>query len=194
MIPVIELAKSLRYALGDMRGENISDDELTEAINQAARQLYERFSERYVYVAVKRIPSIIIGTEEFPVYVLPSDFLRIHQVLGFTRSGIAVPIQPVSTSPPKCGTYRITGETLYAPKGEYSVEYYYLPARVETLGDNLDVPEAMRTWIEKTAIAVYKKDIDACETIALHAESVLAGREISHFEDIGPVQILGGRV
>jgi len=194
MIPVIELAKSLRYALGDMRGENISDDELTEAINQAARQLYERFSERYVYVAVKRIPSIIIGTEEFPVYVLPSDFLRIHQVLGFTRSGIAVPIQPVSTNPPKCGTYRITGETLYAPEGEYSVEYYYLPARVETLGDNLDVPEAMRTWIEKTAIAVYKKDMATCETIALHAESVLAGREISHFEDIGPVQILGGRV
>ena len=194
MIPVIELVKSMRYALGDMQGINISDCELTEAINQAALQLYERFSERYVYAAVKRIPSVIIGTEENPVYVLPSDFLRIHQVLGFTRSGMVVPIQPVSTNPPRYCTYRITGETLYAPEGEYSIEYYYLPARIETLGDDLDVPEAMRTWIEKTAVAVYKKDTDACESIALHAESVLAGREISHFEDIGPVQILGGRV
>ena len=47
-IQVIELVMSLRYALGDMQGLNISDHELIEPINQAAHKLYSYLSERHV--------------------------------------------------------------------------------------------------------------------------------------------------
>ena len=177
---------SLRYALGDMQGLNISDYELIEPINQAASLLYGRLSERYVHAVLKKL---VLSVDKTKQYALPPDFVRVHQVVG-DKAGLLV---PTSTNPPVDGSYRIVGSTFYANEGDYSFEYYYIPARVRTLSDSLDVPESMRSYIEQVALAMYKKDMNTAAAVVQQAESVLAGREISHFENTGPAQVLGGR-
>ena len=187
MIPVIELVMSLRYELGDMQGLNISDYELIKPINKATSLLYGTLSERFVHAVLKKLP---ITVDETKTYSLPSDFVRVHQVIG-DKSGILV---PASTNPPAAGSYRIVGHTLYADEGTYSFEYYYIPAKVNTLGDLLDVSESMRVWVEQIAIAFFQKDMRMAALLVQQCEDALAGREISHFENTGPAQVLGGRI
>ena len=187
MIPVIEIVMSLRYELGDMQGLNISDYELIHPINKAVSLLYGTLSERYVHAVLKKLPITVDSTK---TYSLPSDFVRVHQVIG-DKAGILV---PSSTNPPETGSYRIVGNTLYADEGTYSLEYYYIPARINSLGDLLDVSESMRTWIEEVAAAMYKKDMSLAAGLVQQCENVLAGREISHFENTTPTQVLGGRI
>lgn len=187
MIPVIEIIRSLRYELGDMQGLNVSDNELIKPINRAVSLLYGALSDRFVSAAIKRLPIVIDETRE---YSLPPDFIGIHQLVDNT--GCSYP--PSSVNPPKCCSYRIIGSELYADEGEYALEYYYIPSRVNELDDLLDVPESMRTWVEDIALEIYKKNIEAAGVLVQQCESVLSGREISHFENIGPVQILGGRL
>ena len=185
-IPVVELAMSLRYALGDMQGLNVSDYQLIEPINQAVSKLYGYLSQRYVHAVLKKS---VLDVDDSKTYELPSDFVRVHQVVS-DDYGIMI---PTTTNPPARGTYRIIGNTLYANEGTYSFEYYYIPARVRSLSDNVDAPESMRSYIEQVALAMYQKDIQRADYIVNQAEATLAGREISHFENTGPTQVLGGR-
>ncbi|MBQ3399573.1 MAG: hypothetical protein IJG51_11845 [Synergistaceae bacterium] len=187
MIPVIELVLDMRYELGDMQGLNITDHELITPINKAARMLYGTMSDRYVHAGVKRKPIVI---DEGKSYTLPPDFVRVHQVLWERGLGLS----PSIRNPPCECSYRITGDELYVDEGEYTLEYYYIPVRVSGLDDLLDVPEGMRTWLEDTAVAIYRKDMNRAMMTTEKCCEVLAGREVSHFEDTGPVQILGGRV
>lgn len=187
MIPVIELIMSLRYELGDMQGLNISDYELIKPINQATSLLYGTLSERYVHAVLKRKPITI---DESKTYSLPSDFVRVHQLVADMPDILL----PSSTNPPKDCAYRIVGTELFADKGEYTLEYYYIPSKVTALDNVLDVPESMRVWVEQVALAMFKKDMNTAAGIVKQAESVLAGREISHFENTGPAQVLGGSV
>ena len=186
MIPVVELAMSLRYALGDMQGLNVSDYQLLEPINQAVSRLYGYLSQRYVHAVLKK-KAIDIGNTN--MYELPSDFVRVHQVVS-DEDGLMI---PTSTNPPARRSYRIVGNTLYAKEGAYSFEYYYIPARVHRLEDNVDAPESMRSYIEQIALNLYQKNIQQADYIIEQAEATLAGREISHFENTGPSQVLGGR-
>ncbi len=186
MIPVVEFALSLRYGLGDTQGINISDYELLEPVNQAVSMLYGRLSERYVHAVLKRLPITIDSTK---IYSLPGDFVRIHQMYG--DNGILI---PTSLNPPAPGTYRIVNNDLFANEGNYSFEYYYIPARAKTMRDSIDIPESMRSWVEKLALSIFKKDEQKTELILQQCENVLAGRQISHFENTGPAQVLGGRV
>ena len=101
---------------------------------------------------------------------------------------------PVSTKPTAEGTYRIIGTTFYAPKGLYTIEYYYIPARIYSMEGLLDIPESMKTWVEQVAVALFKKDYVTAQTLTDQCELVMAGRQISHFENTTPVQVLGGRV
>ena len=143
---------SLRYALGDMQGLNVSDFELIEPINQAASLLYGKLSERYVHAVLKKLTMVVGANKQ---YTLPSDFVREHQVVEDTL-GVLV---PTSINPPAKGSYRIVGNTVFGDSGTYSFEYYYIPARVKTLADNLDVHESMRSWIEQIALMMYRKDL-----------------------------------
>ncbi len=52
----------------------------------------------------------------------------------------------------------------------------------------------MRSYVEQVALAMYQKNIQQADYIIQQAEATLAGREISHFENTGPAQVLGGRV
>lgn len=52
----------------------------------------------------------------------------------------------------------------------------------------------MRTWVEEIALSLYKKDMATATGLVQQAEGVLAGREVSHFENTGPAQVLGGSV
>ena len=194
-IPVVELVMSLRYALGDMQGLNISDYELIEPINQAASKLYGRLSERFVHEAVAEKEVTIAtdnGTDE-----LPETFNRVHQVLGSPKENATdvdyQVIIPTSGRKPVFGAYRIIGRTFKAAKGKYIIEYYYVPGKVTQLGQDLEVPESMRTWIEQMALAYYKKDYVTAEAIMQQCENVLAGRDIAHFENTNPAQTLGAR-
>ena len=185
-IPVVEFFISLRYALGDMQGLYVSDYQLLEPINQAVSKLYGYLSQRYVHAVLKRS---VIDVDDSQSYELPPDYVRVHQVYG--DDGILV---PTSINPPARRTYRIIGHTFYAKKGTYSFEYYYIPSRVHSAEDNLDVSESMRSYVEQVALAMYQKNIQQADYIIQQAEATLAGREISHFENTGPAQVLGGRV
>lgn len=187
MIPVINLVTSLRYALKDMQGVKISDYELVEVINQAASLLYIQMSEKYVRYGLKKKILIV---DDSGSTGLPSDFVKIHQV-GMGDEGVAV---PTSYRAIIQGTYRIIGNTFYAPAGSYGLEYYYVPSRVKSLSDNLDVPEAMTSYIEQIALAVYGNNLEKAEQIITVCTQSLADRELSHFENVGPVQVLGGRL
>ena len=187
MIPVIELVASLRYELGDMNGLNISDCEIFDAINRAVGLLYGALSESFVQVALKRLPIEIDSTK---MYSLPSDFVRVHQLV-FGNPEI---MKPSSLNPPEKVSYRVVGRELFADEGSYTLEYYYQPYRIRELDDLLDVPEAMRMWVEQVALALYRKDSPKAEYLVQRCESTFASREVSHFEDSGPAQVLGGTV
>lgn len=187
MIPVIDLARSLRFALRDMQAVKISDYELIEVINQAASLLYTQMSEKFVTYGLKKKILII---DESGSTGLPSDFVKIHQV-GMGNNVVAVPTSYLATSE---GTYRIIGDTFYAPKGTYGLEYYYVPLRVSTLSDNLDVPMAMSPYIKDIALLLYGNNLEKAEQVIQVCINSLTAREVSHFENVGPVQILGGRI
>ena len=185
-IPVVRLVKSLRYALKDMQGIKYSDYELIESINQAASLLYGRLSERYVYAAQKKavltIPSVGYA-------VLPSDFVRIHQLIGDDGEAI-----PTTTLPVADGTYRIINDTIYATPNVYSLEYYYVPNRVKGLADNLDVPISMEAYIQQISLALFGNNAALATQIVEQCSQTLAVREVSHFTDVGPTQVLGGKI
>lgn len=103
MIPVIDLVRSLRFALRDMQAVKISDYELIEVINQAASLLYTQMSEKFVTYGLKKKILII---DESGSTGLPSDFIKIHQV-GMGNNVVAVPTSYLATSE---GTYRIIGD------------------------------------------------------------------------------------
>ena len=201
MIKAIDIVQSLRYALGDMQGLNISDYELLTLVNQAVSVLYGYLSQRYVHAAIKRKEGISIdpdaedGSEDLREYELPDGFVRIHQVTGvfddMHRKRVLV---PSSTSPPVEGSYRILGTTFYAPKGTYSLEYYYVPNRVYSLDDEIDAQESLSSWIEQIGVALHRKNYELVNALCSQCESVMAGREVSHFENTTPTQILGGRI
>ena len=186
-IPVVKLVKSLRYALKDMQGIKISDYELVEALNMAASLLYGRLSERYVQASQKKT-TLVVGSGGSAT--LPSDFVRIHQ-LSMGSSGEAIPTSSLPVVP---GTYRIIGDTIYATPGAYSLEYYYVPHEVTGLGGNMDISLSMAPYVEQIALALYGNNLQMAEQIVLQCSQALAVREVSHFQDVGPVQVLGGKI
>ena len=185
-IPVVRLVKSLRYALKDMQGIKFSDYELVESINQAASLLYGRLSERYVYASQKKsvltVPSVGYAS-------VPTDFVRIHQIVGDDGELI-----PTTKLPAVEGTYRIINDTVYAEPGVYTFEYYYVPNRVKDLGDTLDVPVSMEAYIQQISLAMFGNNPALAEQIVQQCSQTLAVRELSHFSDVGPVQVLGGKI
>lgn len=252
-IPAIEIAVSMRYALGDMQGTNISDHELLEPINQAVNRLYSELGQRHVREAVKTAGPVRINrssstktnvsisesgasatsdtdeeeepktyvvldideyseyseagdgpsaavVNEYQYYTLPETFVRIHQVLGVTGlftsatkpgwSQYKVIIPTTGMSLIK-GTYRLAGRIMTMPNGWYYIQYYYVPAKVKNLAGNIDAPEAMRGWIEKLSVAMYKNDYNTMQVILRQAENTFAGREIPRFENTEPAQTLG---
>lgn len=194
-INVVDLVMSLRYALGDMQGLNISDYELIEPINQAVAKLYGHLSERHVHdVVAEAGPTTITDTQTID---LPDSFVRIYQVLG---SPLATPtdddyqvIIPTTNRSLVFGAYRIIGRTFKAKAGTYIIEYYYIPKKVNTVADKVNVAESMRSWIEQLALAYFKKDYNTVEGLVTQCEAVLAGREIPRFENTNPAQTLGAR-
>ena len=105
--------------------------------------------------------------------------------------GRAVPVSYIARND---GKYRIIGDNFYAPEGAYGLEYYYVPARVSKLSDNLDVPQAMSPYIEQISLALFGNNLEKAEQIVQTCTRSLAARELSHFENVGPVQVLGGKI
>ena len=171
-----------------MQGVKVSDFELIESINQAASLLYIQMSEKYVRYGMKKNSAFNVPSSGYAN--LPTDFIKIHQV-GMGTDGVAVPTSYLATTQ---GTYRIIGDTFYAPSGVYGLEYYYVPVRVNSLNDDLDVPEAMSPYIEQIALAIYGNNLEKATQIVSTCVVSLSDREVSHFDNVGPVQVLGGRV
>lgn len=194
-IKVVDLVMSLRYALGDMQGLNISDYELIEPINQAANKLYGYLSERHIHEVITE-ETFTLATDG-ATHEVDKTFVRIYQVLGSdepnpTDNDYEI-IIPTTSRRIVFGAYKLLGRTFKAAKGKYIIEYYYIPAKVSTLGDELKVSESLRAWIEQLALAFYKKDYGTADGLVRQCESVLAGREVPQFENTGVAQTLGAR-
>ena len=194
-IPVVDIVMSLRYALGDMQGLNISDYELIEPINQAAHKLYGYLSERHVREVVAEQEATVASSGG--KITLDETFVRICQVLGSDKENATdndyKVIIPTTSRTIVFGAYRLVGREIKTAKGKYIIEYYYIPSKVSTLNDKLKVPESMRTWIEQLSLAFYKKDYVAADSIVRQCEAVLAGREVPNFENTNVAQTLGAR-
>ena len=198
-ISVVSLVMSLRYALGDMQGLNISDYELIEPINQAIHKLYSYLSERHIREVVEETTPTQISSTNTKI-TLPDTFIRICQVLGAKSTGTAAPsddeykvIIPTTHRKKVFGAYRLIGREITAENGWYIVEYYYIPEKKDDLVGDYNVPESMRTWIEQLALAYYRKDYPTADRIVRQCENVLAGREVTQFENSGVSQTLGAR-
>lgn len=187
MIPVSRIVTSLRFALRDMQAVNVSDFELIEAVNQAASLLYNKFAEDFVHTGRKK--TVLVVDDDLQA-TLPSDFLGVHRV-GMGEEGYA---SPVAYRPDISGTYRIMGNIFYAPEDLYGFEYYYQPKRVVSLTDTLDVPSAVCPFIEKIAASILGNDLAGAIQIAAVCSHSLAGNEISHFDNDGPLNVLGGKL
>ena len=120
MIPVSRLMTSVRYAVKDMQGVTFSDHEIIEALNVAARLLFERLGARFVWPALKRTVIVV----DHGRGTLPMDF---HNIRKLTMDGGE--LRPVTGRPAE-GQYRIAGVELYGPDGGYGLEYWYIPAPV----------------------------------------------------------------
>lgn len=179
--------QSLRYALREMQGSIVSDFELIESINQAASLLYSQMSERFVSFGMKKA---ILTVGNSGSCTLPADYVRIHQV-GMGGNRIAI---PTSYQPTEDGIYRIIGNMFYAVPGTYSLEYYYIPLRVNNISDDLDVMPSMEVYISQIALALYGNNLEKALQVALNCSQSLAARETSHFANVGPTQVLGGRI
>ena len=69
-----------------------------------------------------------------------------------------------------------------------------MPKHVSGLGEELDVPLSMSPYIEQVSLALFGNNLEKAEQIVTQCSQVLAAREVSHFTDVGPVQVLGGRI
>jgi len=187
MILVKQLVTSMRYALGDMQGAAVSDFELVEAINSAVWLLYSRFAEQYVSVGLKKITLVV---DESGKTLLPPDFIKIHQVTMGDEGRVDPATYPIMDET----EYRIVGDTIYIKEGVYGFEYYYAPARVSALADFLDAPQSISVYIVSIAVASYKDDLVKAMQVIEVCVSSLAAREVSHFENTGPVEIFGGKL
>ena len=110
MIPVSRLAASVRYALKDMQGVDVSDYEIVEALNRAAALLFARLAARWIYAGLKKTALVVDDGEKSAA--LPADF---HSVSGLKDED--------GHGFPQCG-FRIAGDELYAPPGTYGLEYW----------------------------------------------------------------------
>lgn len=186
MIPVSRLAASVRYALSDMQGARYSDYDVLESLNRAAGLLFGRMAARAVKAAVKKT---VIPVEEWGYAELPADFHSARRVSTEAR-GELVP----STEYPRGWEYRIAGSTLYGLPGVYGLEYYYLPAEVHDLTEELDATESVSPWLEQMTVAFLKGDAAGAAQVAETCCTTLAGGEAARLPDMGPVQILGGKL
>lgn len=188
MLAVSDLVTSLRYALGDMQGVTISDYELIEAVNNAARLLFSRMGQRFIFAARKK--QVLIVDDGDTSTPLPSNFNGVYKVWNANKALN----EPVTYSPDSACEYRISGNSFYAPAGTYGIEYYYLPAKVYNLTDYLDAPDSVSPYLANIAEALLKKNAElVSQEIELCCDA-LAGANTSHYPYIGPVEILGGRV
>lgn len=186
MISVARVAASVRYAVSDMQGAQFSDFDVLEALNRAASLLFGRLAARAVKAAVKKT---VLPVEEWGYAELPADFHSARRVSTEAR-GELVP----STEYPRGWEYRIAGSTLYGLPGVYGLEYYYLPAEVHDLTEELDAPESVSPWLEQMTAAILKGDITGAAQTAEACCSTLAGGEVSRLPDLGAVQVLGGKL
>ena len=69
-----------------------------------------------------------------------------------------------------------------------------MPKRVTGLGEDLDVPLSMSPYIEQLSVALFGNNVQLAEQIVQQCSQALAVREVSHFTDVGPVQVLGGKI
>ena len=180
MIPVARLVGSVRYALKDMQGVNVSDFEIIEALNRAADLLFHRFAARWIYAGMKK--TTLIVDEGDKSAVLPRDFQSVARIVdedGYPCSVLAE---------------RIVGDELFAPEGAYGLEYYYLPADVEDLEDVLDAPESVTPWLENMTVAILNGDMAGAAQTAEACCAAMAAGEVTHFPATGPVSVLGGKL
>ena len=83
---------------------------------------------------------------------------------------------------------------MFAPKGTYTLEYYYIPSRVTKLDDDLDVPLSMSTYIEQVSLAIYNHDLVRANALARQAQEFLSDSEVSHLPNNTPQRVIGGRI
>lgn len=185
MIPVSELMTRIRYSLRDMQGVEYSAFEICEAINQASSLLFSRLGEKFSYAAMKRT---IISTDKCGAAELPKDFHSIYKL--FADYGES----EYDTRKPCPVQYRITGTSLLADKGMYTLEYYYIPLPVHDTMAAVDAPESVRPYLERIAVAFLTGNLPEAESISQTAVHSLAAGEISHFKEHGPVDVFGGKL
>ena len=186
MISVARVAASVRYAVSDMQGARFSDFDVLETLNRAASLLFDRLAARAVKAAVKKTVLLV---EEWGYAELPRDFHSVRRVSTEAQGTLTA-----STEYPRGWEYRIAGGTFYGLPGAYGLEYYYLPAEVHDLTEELDAPESVSPWLEQMTAAILNGDAQTAASAAEACCSTLAGSEVSRMVDMGPVQVLGGKL
>jgi hypothetical protein len=185
MIDVRDIVVSARYRLADTQGVTFSDHEIVEALNECVTLLFSVLADRFSTLAVTKSPLVLEGNGA----PLPSDFHSVRDV----RDNGGASLHPVAGVPIDGKNYRILGDRIEARHPVLLLEYYRIPRRVGNLPDKLDISRVLRLPLIGMVSALLKGGFAEAETLAVQTARNVAGREISGFEDVGPVQVWGGK-
>jgi hypothetical protein len=191
MIDVKDMIVSIRYRLADMQGAAFSDHEIMEALNECVSLLFSVLSGHFSTLAVIKAPIVLDGNggEKILSGPLPSDFHSVRDV----RDNDGGSLSAVTGPPFGMGEYRIYGSRIDARHSVVLLEYYRIPRRVKSLAEKLDVANALRLPLIGMTAALLGGSFADAQAMAVQTARNEAGRELGHFENVGPVQVWGGK-
>ena len=67
-------------------------------------------------------------------------------------------------------------------------------ARVKKLSDELDASLSLSSYIEQIALAISGNNLEKAHGIIHMCRNGLKARELSHFNNVGLAQVLGGKI
>jgi hypothetical protein len=188
MLDVKDIVASARYRLADAQGVSFSDHEMIEALNECVTLLFSVLADRFSTLGVTKTPLVLEGGGPVLSAPLPSGFHSVRDITDNNGNSLQAATRFSGGS-----EYRIYGDRVEALVPVVMLEYYRIPRRAKSLADKLDVPGSLRLPLIGMVAALLSGGFADAQALAAQTARNAAGREISRFENVGPVQIWGGK-
>ncbi|NCC19315.1 MAG: hypothetical protein EOL92_09290 [Bacteroidia bacterium] len=171
-----EVIMQMRYYLGDSQKAKFSDDALISALNVAVSLAYETFVGYSSTVGRKQTT---LAPEDGQATV-PTDFHSIVLVTDGTDNEL---LPDYAKRVPSSGHYKLVGDKILTDAASIKMEYHYIPAVVDGLEDDLDIPSALGQQLGQVAVFLAKGDRMSADKALYSMIRSLASRHIPYVPD-----------
>ena len=175
-----QLILSLRLLMNDMVGARYSDHQLILFLNLAISMIYDQLIG-YANSLAKKTATLTMADGSAQ---LPEDFHSLS--LAYHDSEDTLPDYGVME--PEAGYYKIVGDRIYSGDEDLDIEYFYVPAKIETIDDEVDIPRMLEYPIIAVANAMSIGDRMTADTIILRTITATASRGIAYIPDRKPFE------